>query len=51
MNEQKGGAFFIVQGNIGIWSIINLRYYEFPDSVIRPFPLLVCEGSTSALES
>jgi len=25
--------------------------YEFPDSVIRPFPLLVCEGSTSALES
>lgn len=51
MNEQKGGAFFIVQGNIGIWSIINLRYYEFPDFVIRPFPLLVCEGSTSALES
>ena len=38
MNEQKGGAFFIVQGNIWIWSIINLRYYEFPDSVIRPFP-------------
>ena len=25
--------------------------YEFPDSVIRPFPLLVCEDSTSALES
>ena len=25
--------------------------YEFPDSVIRPFPLLVCEGSTSSLES
>ena len=25
--------------------------YEFPDSVIRSFPLLVCEGSTLALES
>ena len=25
--------------------------YEFPESVIRPFPLLVCEGSTIALES
>lgn len=25
--------------------------YEFPDSVIRSSPLLVCEGSTSALES
>ena len=47
--------FSLLQGNIwfGIWieSIINLRYYEFPDSVIRSFPLLVCEGSTSALES
>ena len=43
--------FSLLQGNIWIWSIINLRYYEFPDSVIRPFPLLVCEGSTSALES
>ena len=46
MNEQKGGAFFIVQGNIWIWSIINLRYYEFPDSAIHPFSLLVCKGST-----
>ena len=43
--------FSLLQGNIWIWSILNLRYYEFPDSVIRPFPLLVCEGSTSALES
>ena len=47
--------FSLLQGNIwfGIWieSIINLRYYEFHDSVIRPFPLLVCEGSTSAIES
>ena len=25
--------------------------YEYPDSVISPFPLLVCEGSTIALES
>ena len=43
--------FSLLQGSIWIWSIINLRYYEFPDSVIRPFPLLVCEGSTIALES
>ena len=43
--------FSLLQGNIWIWSILNLRYYEFPDSVIRPFPLLVCEGSTSALGS
>ena len=43
--------FSLLQCNIWIWSIINLRYYEFPDSVIRPFPLLVCEGSTIALES
>ena len=51
MNEQKDGAFFIIAGENLLWCIINLRYYEFPDSVIRPFPLLVCEGSTSALES
>ena len=51
MNEQKDGVFFIVVGKY-----LNLVYrqsaiYEFPDSVIRPFPLLVCEGSTIALES
>lgn len=51
MNEQKDGAFFI----IARW-YLNLVYhqsaiYEFPDSVIRPSPLLVCEGSTSAFES
>ena len=51
MNEQKGGAFFII-----VRQYLNLVYhqsaiYEFPDSVIRPFPLLVCEGSTIALES
>ena len=33
----------------GLSSICDI--YEFSDSVIRPFPLLVCEGSTSALES
>ena len=43
--------FSLLQGSIWIWSIVNLRYYESPDSVIRPFPLLVCEGSTIALES
>ena len=43
--------FSLFQGSIWIWSIINLRYCESPDSVIRPFPLLVCEGNTSALES
>ena len=48
MNEQKGGVFFMV--------IFDLVYhqsaiYEYPDSVISPFPLLVCEGSTIALES
>ena len=36
--------------------IFDLVYHqfainEFPDSVIRPFPLLVCEGSTIVLES
>ncbi len=51
MNEQKDGAFFIIAGYY-----LNLGYhqtaiYELPDSVIRPFPLLVCEDSTSALES
>ena len=43
--------FSSLQGNIWIWSIIHLRYMKFTDSVIRPFPLLVCEDNTSALES
>ena len=49
--NKKAVLFSLLQCNIWIWSIINLRYYEFSDSVIRSFPLLVCEGSTSALES
>ena len=45
MNEQKDGAFFIIAG-----LYLNLVYhqsaiYEFPDSVIPPFPLLVCEDT------
>ena len=49
--SKKAVLFSLLQCNIWIWSIINLRYYELTDSVIRSFPLLVCEGSTSALES
>ena len=35
---------------------LNLVYhqyviYEFPDSAIHPFPLLVCKGSTDFIES
>ena len=43
--------FSLLQDKIwfGLSSICDI--YEFSDSVIRPFPLLVCEGSTSALES
>ena len=33
------------------WVYHQSTIYEFPDSVIRPFPLLVCESSTIALES
>ena len=51
MNEQKGGAFFIIAEQYLKLVYHQSAIYEFPDSVIRPFPLLVCEGSTSALES
>ena len=51
MNEQKDGAFFFIAGQHLKLAYHQSAIYEFPDSVIRPFPLLVCEGSTSALES
>lgn len=49
MNEQKG--VFHYCRIIFYWVYHQSTIYEFPDSVIRPFPLLVCESSTIALES
>ena len=47
--SKKARLFSLLQGNNLVYH--QFAIYEFPDSVIRPFPLLVCEGSTIAFES
>ena len=47
----KRWCFFHYCRVIFEFGLSSIAIYEFPDSVIRPFPLLVCESSTSALES